>query len=317
MARQFIEHLQPGHAVDEVYVIQTVEIRSARNGSNYLTLRLADRTGTIDAVKWDASENLYGHVSGADFLRVRGRVEVYRNKSQLVLSDLRPAEAEPTQLADFLPHTQKDVDALMKELRATVDSLQNAYIQKLILSFLEEPEFVAAFKRAPAAVSYHHPFIGGLLEHICSVIWVTDRIVENYPELNRDLLIAGIFFHDIGKVRELAVGAGFSYSDEGELVGHISLGILMVQERAARVDGFPSELLMQITHLILSHHGELEYGSPKVPMTVEAIALHHLENLDAKINSFSMALKSDLQDGQNWTSYNRMFGRRLYKTPQK
>jgi 3'-5' exoribonuclease len=205
---------------------------------------------------------------------------------------------------------------MFSELKQIAGSIKQPYLLKLLKLFFSDKDFCRDFCSAPAAVQYHHAFLGGVLEHTLSVAKLGEKIAPLYPDLNKDLLICGIILHDIGKISELSYEKNFQYSDEGQLVGHLISGVLMVEEKAKQIDGFPKTLLDLLRHLILSHHGEYEWGSPKLPMTVEALALHYLDNIDAKIHAFNKAITNDKDSSNNWTGYNKMFDRRLFKKSQ-
>jgi 3'-5' exoribonuclease len=235
----------------------------------------------------------------------------------MILSHISPVEAEKTDLADFLPHTEQDISKLLDRLR-TIMKLKNHHLKALVECFLMDDAFVRAFCRVPAGVKNHHAYVGGLLEHVVHMLEVADRILPLYPELDRDLLLLGVFLHDIGKTRELAYDRAFSYTDEGQLVGHITIGVELLNEKVQAVpdltgEPFPKELLLRLKHMILSHHGTYEYGSPRLPMTPEAIALHHLDNLDAKVHSFARDIRDDRNQASAWTPYNQALNRRLFK----
>jgi len=214
---------------------------------------------------------------------------------------------------DFLPASEHDVDEMEQQLRKILRKVEDPHLIKLLAAFFNDAEFMAAFKQCPAAVAFHHAYLGGLLEHTLSLAKLASRIAPDYPALRGDLLLVGVFVHDIGKTRELEWTRGFQYTDEGGLIGHLVMGAAMVEDKAKTVPDFPRELLNSIKHLILSHHGEYEFGSPKLPVTVEAVALHYIDNLDAKIHAFQKAINEARDASSNWTQFNRMFERRLFR----
>lgn len=311
--RQAAGALRPSQSVDEIYLLKTLEPRTARNGSLYLQLELADCSGTVQGRFWDASEALIEALRGARFIRVKGRTEVYQNRLQLVASGLRAVPTEQVNLDDFLPHTPRDVEELWGEVLRTAESIQNPHLASLLKAFVADEGFVQQFRRAPAAVSYHQPYLGGLLEHTANVTGLAEFVCARYTSLDRDLLLTGALLHDIGKIREFTYDAAFEYTDEGKLLGHLVIGVMMVQEKLNALADFPVALRDTLFHLMLSHHGEYEWGSPKLPMTPEAFALHHLDNLDAKVEASTRAIETDRLPESAWTEYNRMFGRTLYK----
>jgi 3'-5' exoribonuclease len=316
MPRKFISQLNGGTTIDDIFLVQNKELRTTKNGSLYIQAQLSDRTGTIDARMWDAGKPFFESLGNDTFLKVKGRTEIYQNKIQLIMKSISKTNQEDIKLEDYLPSTEKDVNEMFSELKQIAGSIKQPYLLKLLKLFFSDKDFCRDFCSAPAAVQYHHAFLGGVLEHTLSVAKLGEKIAPLYPDLNKDLLICGIILHDIGKISELSYEKNFQYSDEGQLVGHLISGVLMVEEKAKQIDGFPKTLLDLLRHLILSHHGEYEWGSPKLPMTVEALALHYLDNIDAKIHAFNKAITNDKDSSNNWTGYNKMFDRRLFKKSQ-
>lgn len=318
MARRYVREMADGDNVEEVYLATDKQLRANRNGNLYLQLELRDRTGAIAARLWNAGEHLFRSFDAGDFLLVKGKVQLFQGALQMILSGLERVASEQVELADFLPHTDKDVSKLYERLRGHLMKLGNPHLRALAECFLIDADFVRNFCRAPAGVRVHHAYLGGLLEHVVTLLDLADRVAPLYPELDRDLLAMGVFLHDVGKVRELSYDRAFAYTDEGQLVGHLVLGVEMLNDRvrqAADLTGepFPDELLLRLKHLIVSHHGTLEFGSPKVPMTPEAIALHHLDNFDAKVHIFLREVRDDANKTSAWTPFNQALQRRLYK----
>ncbi len=318
MARRFIQQLADGDAIEDVYLVTDKQLRANRNGNLYLQIELRDRTGSISARLWNAGEHLFRSFDSGDFLLARGKVQLFQGALQVILSHIERSETEKVDLVDFLPHTEHDVTKLLERLRATLMRISNPHLRALAECFLMDDEFLRAFSRAPAGVRNHHAYLGGLLEHVVTLLDAAERVAPLYPEVDRDLLLMGVFLHDVGKVRELSYGRTFSYTDEGQLVGHLVIGIEMLNEKAARVpdltsEVFPLELLLRLKHMILSHHGAYEFGSPKLPMTPEAIALTCLDNLDAKVHSFTRDIREDRNQTSAWTPFNQSLQRRLFK----
>ncbi len=313
MARQMIEQLKPGEPVDAVFLVSECSLRTARNGSSYLTLTLRDRTGQIEGRLWDASEAIAGTICADDFVRVKGKAESYRNQLQLNLRSITRAETEGLRLRDFLPACPRDAGEMMAELTALLERVQESDYRTLLDAFLQDEEFCKAFCLAPAAVRNHHAYLAGLLEHTLSMAQVAVLLQQHYTELRLDLLLTAVFLHDIGKVQELACKRSFQYTAAGQLVGHIMLGVLMLEARARELESFPEDKLNLLRHLILSHHGKLEFGSPKLPMCAEAIALHYLDNMDAKLKECAELLAADNNSDPLFTNYQQLFGARLYK----
>ena len=316
MPRKFISELNGGATIDEVFLVQNKDLRTTKNGSLYIQAQLSDRTGMIDARMWDASAPFFESLGDDTFLKIKGRTEIYQNKIQLIVKQISKTSQDDIKLEDYLPGTEQDVDKMFAELKQIASSIKQPHLNSLLNLFFNDKDFCKGFCSAPAAVQYHHAFLGGLLEHTLSVAKLGDTIAPLYPELNRDLLICGIMLHDIGKISELCYEKNFHYSDEGQLIGHLISGVLMVEEKAKQIEGFPKTLLDLIRHLILSHHGEYEWGSPKLPMTLEALTLHYLDNIDAKIHAFNKEISGDKDPSDNWTKYNRMFERKLFKKSQ-
>jgi 3'-5' exoribonuclease len=317
MARRFVQHLADGDAVEDVYLAVEKQYRANRNGNLYLQLELRDRSGAMSARLWNAPEPLARSFEAGDFLLVKGKVQLFQGALQMILSHIERVAAARVDLGDFLPHTEQDVGKLFDRLRAILRTLNDPHLRALVECFLMDGDFAATFCKVPAGVRMHHAFVGGLLEHVVTLLEGADRLAPLYPGLDRDLLLMGVFLHDIGKVRELTCDRAFAYTDEGQLVGHIVLGVEMLSEKVRQVpdltgEPFPAELLLRLKHLVVSHHGTLEFGSPTVPMTPEAIALHYLDNLDAKVHSFTRDLRED-RGTTAWTPYSQATQRRLFK----
>jgi 3'-5' exoribonuclease len=315
--RRFVQSLADGDSVEEVFLVIDKQLRANRNGNPYVQIELRDRTGAMTARLWNAGEPLFRTFEAGDFLFVRGKVQLFQGALQMILSHLDRVAAEKVELADFLPHTEHDVSKLYERLRGLLRKLNNSHLRALAEAFLMDEEFTQSFCKAPAGVRNHHAYIGGLLEHVVTMLDAADRIAPLYPELDRDLFLMGVFLHDIGKVRELSFDRSFAYTDEGQLVGHMVIGVDMLgakAQRAAELTGehFPTELLLRLKHLILSHHGTYEFGSPRLPMTPEAIALHYLDNFDAKLNTFTREIRQDAGTSA-WTPFNSSLERRLFK----
>jgi len=316
--RRFVKQLADGENIEEVYLVVEKQLRANRNGNLYLQMELRDRTGSISARLWNAGEPVFRSFEEGDFLVVKGKVQLFQGSLQLILSHLDKIQTEKVDLGDFLPHTEQDVSKLYERLRSHMMKAKNLHLRALAECFLIDQDFVRAFCRSPAGIRNHHAYLGGLLEHVVTLMDGADRLTPLYPELDRDLLIMGIFLHDIGKVRELTFDRSFGYSDEGQLVGHLVIGVEMLNERVRQVpdltsEPFPDELLLRLKHMILSHHGSYEFGSPKLPMTPEAIALHHLDNFDAKVHSFTRDIREDANKGSTWTPFSQSMQRRLFK----
>jgi 3'-5' exoribonuclease len=270
-------------AVVSFFAVTSLQVRSRKDGGGqYMALTLGDRTGQVESRMWENFAD--AEFAQGDVVKVRGEVCRYNGRLQLNLEKLRCATANEFELADYVPRTTKDVDELWSALVRSVDSFADPSLQALVRSFLDDPVFAAAFREAPAAKSLHHAWLGGLLEHVVSLVGICELAARHYPEVNRDLLLTGAILHDIGKLEELRWGTSFDYTLQGQLVGHITLGVSMIEKKLAALPGFPPALRMLVEHMVLSHHGKLEFGSPKLPMIPEAILLHYLDDLDAKMH---------------------------------
>ena len=318
MNRHYVKELASGDNVDEVYLVADKQLRANRNGNLYLQVDLRDKSGTVSARMWNATEELFHSFDVNDYLRVRGKAQIFQGAMQLILSELQVIAPDRVNVIDFLPHTAQDVDRLLRRLREMLLELSDPHLRALAESFLIDDDFVRKFTTAPAGIKNHHAYVGGLLEHVVNLLEAAVRIAPLYPQLDRDVLLAGVFLHDIGKIDELSYQKAFAYSDEGQLVGHLVIGVETLTRKAAEAekltgDPFPAELLLRLKHMILSHHGSYEFGSPKLPMTLEAVALNLLDNLDAKLASFHEQIRDDRDPSSAWTPYNPSIGRKLYK----
>ena len=318
MPRRSVELLADGESIEEVYLVTDKQLRTNRQGNPYLQVELRDRTGAISARMWNANEHLFRAFEAGDFLRIKGKVQLYQGSLQILFSGFEKIDRGNVSLGDFLPQSDQDIGRLYEKLRALLLKVGDMHLRALVECFLSDEAFVDGFCRAPAGIRNHHAYVGGLLEHVVNLLEAADRLAPLYPEINRDLWLMGVFLHDIGKVRELSYDRVFGYTDEGQLVGHIVIGVEMLDEKVALApkltgEPFPAELLLRLKHMILSHHGTYEFGSPRLPMTPEAIALHHLDNLDAKVHSFTRDIRDDRQGPSAWTPYSPSLQRRLYK----
>ena len=313
MPRKYISSLKTGELVEDVFLVLKKEVKETREKKPYLSLQLADKSGSIEARKWDAPSQLCGSFNKDAFVKIKGVVETFNNTLQIRINEICPIEETQVQMGEFVPSTEKDISVMMNELKQIINTIREPYLLKLLQAFFADESFCKVFSTAPAATQYHHAYLGGLLEHILSVAKLAVSFSTQYPAIKRDLLLTGVILHDIGKTRELSCERSFQYTDEGQLTGHLISGVLMVYEKAHQIDGFPSDLLNVLFHLILSHHGEYEWGSPVKPGIPEAIALHHLDNLDAKVHAATKAITEHKDTSSSWTEYVKMFERRLYK----
>ena len=309
--KTFISELKSGQKVDSVFYAKNVQQRAKTNGEPFLTMELQDKTGSVSATMWEGFDTL--DQGTLQFVRVAGAVGIYREKLQLTINTILPVAAEQVTLSDFIPATAKDVEELFAYASAKIEQMKNAPLRLLLQTIFGSPETAARFKNAPAAKSLHNAYLGGLIEHVVDLLHLADFICEYYEGIDKDLLMAGVLLHDLGKIDELAMTPAIEYTDEGKLLGH-SLLVMEVLDTASRaIPNFPRDLLVQLKHLILTHHGRPEWGSPKSPMTMEAVALHYLDNLDAKIRGFQQFVEKDSSTGA-WTSRSFLFDNtELYK----
>lgn len=312
MRKVFVKDIRDRDHLKEVFLVKEKITAMAKNGKPYLTIRLMDKSGDVDAKVWDNVDEVAGRFEKNDFLEVSAKASVYLGKMQLVISELRKMPEEDVELSDFLPETERDIKEMESELAALLETLSNSWLKSLLASFFCDPDIMGLYRVAPAAKGMHHVYLGGLLEHSLAVASLVDAVVPLYKGFNRDLLIAGALLHDVGKVREMKFYRSFDYSDEGKLIGHITIGVEMIHERICRIPDFPPELAMQLKHLILSHHGQYEYGSPKRPKTIEATVLNYLDDLDSKINGIRTHIKKEGEMQGNWTAYHRLYDRYFY-----
>jgi 3'-5' exoribonuclease len=318
MARQFVDGLRDGDNLDEVYLVTDKQLRANRNGNPYLLIELRDRTGGIQGRMWNAGDHVARGFDPGDFLHTTGKVQLFQGALQVILTAIERAEPQKVDFTDFLPQTEQSIPKLTERLRQYLMRLGNPHLRALAECFLVDDGFMRAFTTCPAGVKLHHAYVGGLLEHVVSMMDAADRLLPLYPGVDRDLLLIGVFLHDAGKTRELTYSRAFGYSDEGQLVGHIPIAVAMLSETSVKVadlmgEPFPRELMLRVQHMILSHHGELAYGSPKVPMTPEAMLLHLIDALDTRMHMVLRELKDDRNNPTAWTPYNANLGRRIYK----
>ena len=318
MKSRFVTDLKDGEAVTSHFLVREKEVRiSARTGKSWLEVGLADRTGSISGKMWDNFEGLVKTFEADDVVQIRARVKLYNGSKELTLEQIIPAAEREYDIADFLPHTQHDVEKMFADVRAAVAGMKNPALRKLLNDILDDPAIAARFKRAPAAMTMHHAFIGGLLEHVHSLIGLSRGLASHYPELDADLILAGIVVHDIGKIEELRYARAFDYSTEGRLLGHIAIGLMMVRDKIKAIADFPAAQALLVEHLILSHHGSLEFGSPALPQTREAVALHFLDDLDSKMAAMRASIELPAAAGSPdavWTDRNPALRRALLRT---
>lgn len=311
---KFIETLREGERISEIYLCKHKQTALTKAGKPYDSLILQDKTGTLDAKIWDVGSAGIEEFDSLDYVYVMGDVTSFQGALQLNVKRVRkmdPADCNP---ADYLPVSEKSIGEMYKQILAVINSLSNPYLKALAESFFKDADFAKRFQFHSAAKSVHHGFVGGLVEHTLGVVQMCDFMAKQYPILNRDLLLTAAMFHDIGKLEELSVFPENDYTDEGQLLGHIMMGAEMVGEKICQIPNFPKRLSIELKHCILAHHGELEYGSPKKPALIEALALNHADNTDAKMQTMKEALSATPENSLEWQGYNRMLETNIRRT---
>ncbi|MGH9356374.1 MAG: 3'-5' exoribonuclease YhaM family protein [Terriglobia bacterium] len=313
MKKIFLADLKPGESFDTTFLLQTKDRRTGRNGKAYLDLEFRDVTGLIRGKLWDC-DRVNCSVDVDDIVRAAGVAEDYLGSLQLSIVRIVRCPENGVDLRDYLPRSGQDAEEMYAALLARVEQLPEAPLRELLLLVLRDPEIAAKYKLAPAAMSIHHAFLGGLLEHVSSLWRLADRVCDHYAWLDRSLVLAGVVLHDIGKIEELRFDRAFRYSTRGQLLGHIVISLDIVKRKIDLIPGFPEKLRDRIEHIILSHHGKLEFGSPKEPMFAEALVVHYLDDIDSKLESVRAQYEADSGRGGEWTSRNRALARELLKT---
>jgi len=296
------------------FVVITKQVKPKKTGEPYLALTLGDRCGQIEAKMWDNVEDALDAFEQEDFLKIKGLVNKYKNRFQLTIHKLRRLGESEVDFADYLPKTNKNIDELWLTLGEFVSTIHDTHLKTLVQSMMSDPEIAIGYRSAPAAKTLHHAYIGGLLDHVVSLFRSCDLICRNYPQINRDLLLTGAFLHDVGKIYELTYTRAFSYTSRGQLLGHMIIELEILHAKIAQISDFPGELKTLLEHLIISHHGQYEFGSPKLPMFPEALMLHYLDDLDSKMESMRAHFEREAEAGSSWTTYNPSLGRVLLNT---
>jgi 3'-5' exoribonuclease len=301
MKTPFVNELQPNSDITAVFLVQTKDVRQKKSGEPYLSLMLGDRSGEIDAKMWDNVEEVLDGFDRDDFVKVRGRVQLFQNKPQLTIHRLQRVEDGEVDLGDFFPVSARGLDEMWAELQALIGGIGNVHLRGLLEAIFADPEIARRYRIAPAAKTIHHAWLGGLLEHVLSLAALARMTAGHYRGVDLDLLLTGVVLHDIGKIYELNYERSFSYSTEGQLLGHIVIALRMVDEKMRQVPEFPPRLRTLVEHMIVSHHGQLEFGSPKTPLFLEALLLHHLDNLDSKMEAMRQHELRDRSVAGVWT----------------
>jgi len=318
MRRLYLKDAAAGDLIDDVFVISGKQFSAGSNGKYYIKAYISDKTAQLNSRKWDAKRETFNALPDSGFVKINGRIENYQNNLQLIIENFYVAKPGTFEIGELMPTTDKDIPAMAAKVRGLLGSLKSKSIKQLIGAYLDDSELMANFERAPAAQTFHHAYLGGLLEHTLNAMEVADAIVKFYPGLSRDLVLAGIFLHDLAKTWELSYDVSFGYTDGGYLIGHIVKGAMWIEHKAIEAqkkngEAIPTQLVQVLQHIVLSHHGELEYGAAKTPATPEAIFVHYIENLDAKMMmSLGATRGSDVAEG-NWTEYMKAFNGRLFR----
>ncbi len=316
MGHKFINQIEAGQAINDIYLVKEPILRSTTKGDLYIAMHLCDHTGQLNGRMWQTTEAIYNSLPKPGFVHIQGRSELYQNSLQIIINNISIVDAGKVNLEDFLSRTDKDTKKMFEELKKTVSQIKHTQLKALVDEFLADTELMKKFCTAPAAAHIHHNYLGGLLEHTHNMLRVAVAILPLYPDVQADLVLTAIFLHDIGKTEELTYDIAFSYTDSGQLLGHIVQSFLMVNQKAdaltAKGKPIDKPILDALSHIILSHHGQYEFGSPKLPATSEAFMVNYIDDLDAKINQVTAAIDNESSDS-NWTSYQKALETRLYR----
>ncbi|MBW8000918.1 MAG: HD domain-containing protein [Planctomycetes bacterium] len=315
MAHLFINTIEAGRTIDDIYMAKDPILRSTTRGDLYIAMYLCDSSGQLNGRMWQATEAVYSSLPKPGFVHIQGRSELYQNNLQIIINNISVVDPDKVNVEDFLARTDKDTDQMFKEVQDILKTIKNAHLKALVDSFLDDADLMAKFCKAPAAVKMHHNYLGGLLEHTHNMLKVAVSILPLYPQVQSDVVLAGIFLHDLGKTEELSYDMAFSYTDSGQLIGHIAKTLVMLTKKAdalaANGKEIDSHILDTMGHIILSHHGQYEFGSPKLPATPEAFMVNYIDDLDAKICQVTTVIDNEVSDS-NWTPWQNALQTRLY-----
>ena len=322
MSRQFIADLQARDNVDEIYRVADKQVRSNRQGSDYLLLQLMDRTGQVSGLRWNAGQSLYETFQKGDFLRVLGNTQLHNGVLQILVQDFEAVHPSKVNHEDFSRSDPGEIEQCLSELKSKLASVKNPHLRRLVTAYMSDEQLLDKLRRAPAGIKTHHAYEGGLLRHVLDLMRIAEAVAPNYAQLDVEMLLVGVFLHDLGKLEELTYDGDLGYSDPGQMLGHLVQGAIELERRALQVQretgqAIPDEVLWRLQHMIVSHHGQLDHGSPKVPMTIEAIVLHYLDDMDAKVNAATELIESDRNTDSQWTAFHPVMGRKLYKPSVK
>ncbi len=316
MAHKFTNQIEPGEAIDDIYIVRDPILRSTTRGDLYIAMFLSDSSGQLNGRMWQATETIYKALPKPGFVHIQGRSELYQNNLQIIINNISVVDASKVRIDDFLARTDKDTKQMFEEVTKIVGRIKNPQLKALVGEFLADAELMEKFRNAPGGMKLHHDYIGGLLEHTHNMLRVAVAILPLYPEVQTDLVLAGIFIHDIGKTEELSYDMAFAYTDSGQLIGHVVKSLLMINQKAdalkAKGTQIEQTVLDALGHIILSHHGQYDFGSPKLPATAEAFMVYYIDDLDAKIGQVKAAIDKEPGDS-NWTAWKNALQTRLYK----
>ncbi len=318
MSRRFANELSDGESIDQVFIASQKQLRPNRQGNLYIQVRLSDRSGSITGMLWNANEKLNELFDNGDFVNVKGKAQFYNNAMQIIIQRIDRVEPESVDTGDFETLGRTDIESMLTQLGEHLRAIKNYHLRNLAECFLIDEEFMDQFQRAPAGIKNHHAYNGGLLQHTLSIIEMAQFVAPRYEKMDGDILVMGAFVHDIGKIQELSYERDLAYSDSGQLLGHLQLGNDILAKKiieAEKLSGepFPENLAVALKHIILSHHGRYEFGSPKLPMTIEAMAIHYIDTLDSQVNSALQIIAEDINSDSAWTTYQPTMDRKIFK----
>jgi len=313
MKSPYVNELKPSQVITTSFLVHSKEIRQKKTGELYLSLLLGDRTGELDAKMWDNVTEVLDTFDRDDFVKVKGLTQIFHNRPQLTIHKVRRMDDSEIDFSDYFPSSRRDPGEMWTELRATVAAIGNPHLKALVEALLDDDDVACRMRRAPAAKQIHHAYLGGLIEHVLSLCTLARMAAAHYPNIDYDLLLTGVVLHDIGKIYELNYERGFSYSDEGQLLGHITIALGMVADKLRGLPDFPPPLRSLVEHMILSHHGQLEFGSPKLPQFPEALLLHYLDDMDSKMECMRALIENDRQVEGCFTTWSTALERAALK----
>jgi 3'-5' exoribonuclease len=313
MKSPYVKEVEPNRVITTSFLVHSKEIRQKKSGEMYLSLLLGDKTGELDAKMWDNVAEVMDTFDRDDFVKVKGLIQIFHNRPQLTIHKMRRMDENEINVGDYFPCSERAPAEMWSELRATVSSMRNGHLKGLVEALLDDPEIAERYRRAPAAKNIHHAYLGGLLEHVLSLTKLACLTSAHYRFIDADLLLTGVVVHDIGKIYELNYDRGFSYSNDGQLLGHIAIALRMVSDKLRALPDFPAALRSLVEHMILSHHGQLEFGSPKLPLFPEALLLHYIDDMDSKMECMRALIERDRQVDGCFTTYNSALTRPALK----